>query len=64
MDYYNDEIKRNNTESAIPHTDKGFVLNLQIAVPPDLSRINTILRTIRKETIKKQSGNRKSYKTP
>ena len=52
LDYYNEEIKRNNTGSAIPHTDKGFVLNLQIAVPNDLNNINTIFRTIRDETIK------------
>ena len=52
LDYYNEEIKRNNTGSAIPHTDKGFVLNLKIAVPSDLDSINTIFRNIRDKTIK------------
>ena len=51
LDFYSKEIKMDNTGSVIPHADKGFVLNLEITSPNDLTIINSIFKTIRNETI-------------
>jgi type I restriction enzyme S subunit len=45
------EIKKNNTGSAIPHVDKGFILNLEFIIPKDFSKLDSIFKQIREKII-------------
>lgn len=51
------EIRSHNTGSAIPHTDKGYILGCKLAVPmeDDLYKISDIFRKIRESIIQNRS---------
>ena len=51
LKYYSKQIKKNNTGSAIPHVDKGFILNLQLALPKDSKYIKNIFQQIHNKII-------------
>lgn len=51
LKYYSKQIKKNNTGSAIPHVDKGFILNLQLALPKDSKYIQNIFQQIHNKII-------------
>ena len=45
------KFHENNTGSAIPHVDKGFILNLQLALPKDSKYIQNIFQQIHNKII-------------
>jgi len=49
LKFYEDDIKRHNTGSAIPHTDKGFVSKIKVLIPDDESKktVTEIFKRIR-----------------
>jgi len=47
LKYYGTEIRRHNTGSAIPHTDKAAVLGLEISIPADVALVTSRLKAIR-----------------
>lgn len=49
--FYEKEIKKNNTGSAIPHVDKGFVLEMELLIPKNIFKIDLIFKTIRERII-------------
>ncbi|WP_304125498.1 restriction endonuclease subunit S [Methanosphaera cuniculi] len=52
LKYYSKQIKKNNTGSAIPHVDKGFILSLEIELPENSKYIQDIFQTLHKKIIK------------
>jgi type I restriction enzyme S subunit len=51
LNFYGDEIRRHNTGSAIPHTDKAFVLSLEIALPTDIHEVAEQFSALRKAVV-------------
>lgn len=57
LKYYEKYIGDNTTGTAIPHTDKGLVLNLKCPMPEDISEISHIFKTIRLKIIRNNAEN-------
>jgi type I restriction enzyme S subunit len=49
--FFEKEIKKNNTGSAIPHVDKNFILDIKFLIPINISEINLIFKKIRHSII-------------
>jgi type I restriction enzyme S subunit len=52
LKFFESEIKQHTTGSAIPHTDKRFVLQLELSLPDDTTKATAIFRALRQNIIR------------
>jgi type I restriction enzyme S subunit len=52
LKFYECEVKQHNTGSAIPHADKGFVFQLELPIPDDITEATTIFAALRRDIIR------------
>jgi type I restriction enzyme S subunit len=58
LKYNEDEVKKHNTGSAIPHTDKGYVLQLEVKLLPNVAELSDAFAALRRQIIANSEDSR------